>query len=195
MKIIVVSPEKNVKNEAAIVEALFLRGLTNFHLRKPDFTEEQVIIYLKQISPEFHNSIILHSHHHLSERYNVKGFHYTAKMRTLMPKLDNRLHNSTSFHELDELKHNKLPYTYVFLSPIFPSISKLGYEKQFPQDKVRKALDSTTIKVVALGGIDVDKLDEVKEMGFAGAAILGAIWNEPDPLAKFEFIKKKADAL
>ena len=35
-------------------------------------------------------------------------------------------------------------------------------------------------KVIALGGIDEENLLEVKDFGFGGAAILGALWNKFD---------------
>jgi hypothetical protein len=41
-------------------------------------------------------------------------------------------------------------------------------------------LDSLDKKVIALGGIDEENLLEVKDFGFGGAAILGALWNKFD---------------
>ena len=33
-------------------------------------------------------------------------------------------------------------------------------------------------KVMALGGIDLDNIAQVKDLGFGGAVILGDIWNK-----------------
>ena len=67
---------------------------------------------------------------------------------------------------------------YVFLSPIFDSISKRGYRSQFSLTELQKAAAEGIIdsKVVALGGITKDKLPLLQSLHFGGAAMLGAIW-------------------
>jgi thiamine-phosphate pyrophosphorylase len=72
-------------------------------------------------------------------------------------------------------------FDYVFLSPVFDSISKPGY---FRNDELGmmsdewKALVKT--KVIALGGIDASNIHKTKELGFDGAAVLGAVWGESE---------------
>ena len=45
---------------------------------------------------------------------------------------------------------------------------------------------------LALGGIEADKLAAVREAGFAGAAVLGAVWQSPDPVAAFRQLQALA---
>jgi thiamine monophosphate synthase len=35
---------------------------------------------------------------------------------------------SGSFHSWEEIRANRFPYTYVFISPVYDSISKAGYK-------------------------------------------------------------------
>lgn len=69
---------------------------------------------------------------------------------------------------------------YVFLSPIFDSISKSGYHSAFTLEVLQQAAAHNIIdeKVVALGGVTPDKVKWLRQIGFGGAAMLGAVWGE-----------------
>jgi thiamine monophosphate synthase len=47
--------------------------------------------------------------------------------------------------------------------------------------------------IIALGGIDEDKIALVRKIGFIGVAVLGAIWNSKNPVEKFIRIKAKCE--
>lgn len=95
------------------------------------------------------------------------------------------------FHSLKELENCKEKYDYAFLSPVFDSISKAGYESHMDLKEVEKVLKNREDKIIALGGIDEDKIDTVKALGFSGIALLGAIWKSDNPVEKFKQIKEK----
>lgn len=69
-------------------------------------------------------------------------------------------------------------YQYVFLSPLFPSISKEGYGSGFSLTALRDAARQGIIgeRVVALGGLSVETLPQIKDFPFGGAAVLGSLW-------------------
>jgi thiamine-phosphate pyrophosphorylase len=50
-------------------------------------------------------------------------------------------------------------------------------------------------KVIALGGINEDNIQLVKQAGFSGAAVLGAIWQADDPVTAFLNINAIVDQL
>ena len=102
------------------------------------------------------------------------------------------------------MKEHKKNCDYVFLSPVFDSISKLNYHANYTPEEIRKAHKAGIIdkKVIALGGIDTDNIRQVKNYGFGGAAILGALWNKFDTctdrdytqlIEHFKKLKKLAD--
>ena len=78
---------------------------------------------------------------------------------------------------------------YVFLSPIFDSISKEGYASAFTSESIREAAEKGIIdkRVIALGGVDENNLLQVKDFGFGGAAILGGLWNKFDPASDYNY--------
>ena len=74
---------------------------------------------------------------------------------------------------------------YLFLSPLFDSISKSGYRAAFTDGELRDAAARGLLgeRVVALGGIRPELLPRVRELGFGGAALLGAVWRDASPAA------------
>jgi len=102
------------------------------------------------------------------------------------------LHSSHfKFHALEELEACRENYDYAFLSPIFDSISKMGYQGKYSMSDLKVALRKMNKRIVALGGIDEDKIETVKEAGFSGIALLGAIWQCDKPVDKFKLIREK----
>ena len=68
---------------------------------------------------------------------------------------------------------------YVFLSPIFDSISKKGYKHSFFNKDLEEAGINGIIneRVVALGGVTPEYIPQLRAWNFGGAAFLGDIWN------------------
>jgi thiamine-phosphate pyrophosphorylase len=194
MKLIVISPERGT-DELELLEQLFQQGLEYFHLRKPAFDEKIFTEYLNAIPQKHHDKIIIHSHHHLADKFELKGIHYPERLRKEMQSYPGSFHLSTSIHRLEDLVTLDSVFQYVFLSPIFNSISKGGYNAAFDFEELRKTVMQNSKKVIALGGVNENNLNRAKEIGFAGVGILGAIWESKDPVGKFKLIKKKLDTI
>jgi thiamine-phosphate pyrophosphorylase len=82
-------------------------------------------------------------------------------------------------------------YEYAFLSPVFDSISKADYRGKYDLRELKVILRKKEEKIIALGGVDEDKIDALKDAGFAGIALLGAIWQSDEPIDKFRLVRKK----
>jgi thiamine-phosphate pyrophosphorylase len=69
---------------------------------------------------------------------------------------------------------------YLFLSPVFDSISKENYNSRFPESLLcdLKSKGIINEKVIALGGVNKHNISKVKDYGFGGAAVLGALWED-----------------
>nr|WP_295921429.1 thiamine phosphate synthase [uncultured Dyadobacter sp.] len=184
MDLIVISNPEKVAGEASIINDLFTEGLECLHLRKPGYSEEQLAALILSIAPEWRGRISLHQHHGLAERLGIRRLHFTeANLDTVPPQHLAALHDSgfvlsTSIHHPDRLRTLPGWFHYVFLSPVFDSVSKRGYQAALPVDF---KLDRSGFpgKVIALGGIEYGNLARVPDMGFDGAAVLGTIWQNP----------------
>lgn len=187
--LIVITSEKDIPNEAEQLNQLFASGLEVLHLRKPNWNSEEVRHRLTTIDEKYHNRIVLHQSIELVHEFDLKGIHLKEITRkALVNTLDGFVNAyksigltlSTSFHSVEELKNQGEKFDYVFLSPVFDSISKEGYEgKGFDVKDVSK-------KVIGLGGISSENINQLGELGYAGAAVLGTIWNSNDPVNTFK---------
>lgn len=104
---------------------------------------------------------------------------------------------STAFHELSDLNICWGQVDYALLSPIYPSLSKPGYGgAAFPDaDALAGALAGARCPVLALGGVTPERFAELAALGFAGAALLGCIWQAEDPLAAWDAARRAAEDL
>ena len=197
--LLVISPPEETTDEVSTLIRLFDAGLSLFHLRKPNWREAQLEEYLRAIPAEFHSRIVLHSHHVLARCYALHGLHLPARSRinwrpSLLPAGQSL---STSFHTSEAVQQHRRRYDYVMLSPIFDSISKAGYSSAFDLGSLPQALQQLqhrehyTPSVIALGGITAENVSTAQQAGFAGAAVLGAVWQASDPVAAFQAIKSK----
>ncbi len=179
MQIIVISHPEFLPDEAQLITALFEAGLQRFHLRKPDATEEEVEALLLKIPQQYYPHIVVHNHHALALRYPLRGVHLNARHPQVPKGYQGGV--SCSCHSLEEAARWKPTMDYVFLSPIFDSISKEGYHSAYTDDSLTQAAAKGIIdqKVIALGGITPQRIPYLHSKGFGGAAVLGTIWHAP----------------
>ena len=80
---------------------------------------------------------------------------------------------------MEEVEKYKAEYDYLFLSPIFDSISKVGYLSGFSERELLSASESGIIdkQVIALGGVTFERIHYLKMLNFGGVAMIGAIYN------------------
>lgn len=164
--------------EHQILNALFDEGLEYLHLRKPNTEPVYSERLLTLINKNYRKRIVVHDHFYLKNEYGLKGIHLNHRNLELPPKYKG--HISCSCHSVEEVTAHKKTCDYLFLSPIFNSISKDDYFAGFSQLTLRKLASRKVIdrKVMALGGVDLGNLEQVKDFGFGGAVVLGDIWNK-----------------
>ncbi|MEO8759791.1 MAG: thiamine phosphate synthase [Bacteroidia bacterium] len=132
----------------------------------------------------------MHSHYKLAKEFDLKGIHLTEKERK-SKRINSTLKIiSTSFHSTTEILKNRRKYEYVFLSPVFDSISKQGYKSNFSLEELKFFLKRKK-NIIALGGINAENIESVKQKGFAGAAILGSIWETKNPAKSYNELALK----
>jgi thiamine-phosphate pyrophosphorylase len=187
-----------LQGEAEVMVNLFEHGLSCLHIRKPQSDFNELKNLLEQIPSHFHSRLVLHQHHAMCEKYNLKGLHFTEKNRleltkhhlSELRKKNPGLTFSTSFHDLFQMRESCTPFDYAFFGPVFNSISKQNYRSRTDIKDIGHTLlllksAGTTCRIVALGGITVNKLPVLKKSGFDGIGVLGAIWESHDPLKEF----------
>lgn len=168
---IAITPEKPVADEAAkIAHLLTGGGFQRVHLRHPGADANEIATILRDVPSALLHRISVHSCNAQPDHRHT-GLHLSSTDTSALPT-EGLL--SKSCHSLDEIIALGGQYDYMFLSPIFDSLSKEGYKSNFTLDARLK--DAVSLhQVIALGGINSQNLYTVKRAGFAGAAMLGAI--------------------
>ncbi|MNJ85542.1 Thiamine-phosphate synthase [compost metagenome] len=191
--LIVISDSDFKPGETTIVNELFRAGLDLFHIRKYEAGEEELKAFIEAVDPEYRERLVLNHHHDLGLSLGLKRVHYSERDRktweeTNWTEINPETVYSTSVHSMEE--YNELPehFSYAFLSPVFDSISKPGYEaKSFDFSKKKER----ATKLIGLGGIQSENTAEAIQLGFDGVALLGAIWKSENPVDSMKEVKSE----
>jgi len=189
---IVITNPIPIAYETNTIHSLFAEGLKLLHIRKPDFSEEKMKAFLREIGLEYKNRLVLHQHHSLAEAFGINRIHFTEKMRneTSKEKLkfwkEKSFHLSTSIHKMEDFNFLENVFEYAFLSPVFPSISKENYLPKYDFPVEIKKRSNFTTRLVALGGISSENIHQALTLGFDDVALLGTIWNSDKPIENFK---------
>ncbi len=172
---LVITSPSFIPDEASFLHRLFVHGVDIVHLRKPGATAEECARLLDDLTSDDRRRIVIHDFFELAEPYGLKGIHLNARRSTVPDGYEG--HVSRSCHSLEEVKRYKDACDYVFLSPIFDSVSKQGYASAFTDNVLKQASKDGIIdnKVVALGGVTPDKINYLRQLNFGGAAMLGCV--------------------
>ncbi len=179
-KLIVITTPYFFRGEGEILSNLFREGMGCLHLRKPDCSRSALEKLILEIPSQYYSRIVLHDQFGLvanGNPYHFKGIHLNRRNNTIPNGFSGSI--SCSCHSLQEISENA-KFDYRFLSPIFQSISKQGYGNGFPLDILWQASKTGLIneKVIALGGIDISTIPQLKDIVFGGVAVLGALWGQ-----------------
>ncbi|MDR1274502.1 MAG: thiamine phosphate synthase, partial [Odoribacteraceae bacterium] len=177
--IIVITAPRATPGEVAACNALFEQGLQVLHLRKPGAPREEYEAFIRRRLPAYRRRIVVHDHFELVEHHGLKGIHANAQQAAGLT--GDFAHVSLSCHSPGEIEAtDALPFVpaYLFLSPVFDSISKPGYAAAaFDERRLRAALAGR--RVIALGGVTAANLPACRRAGYAGGALLGHLWEKP----------------
>lgn len=176
MEWIVITSPGFLQGEADFIDRLFNHGLDRLHLRKPGADIGECRRLLDGISREWLPRIVVHDNFGLCREYGLGGVHLNGRNPMAPPNHEGSV--SRSCHSLEEISRYKGECDYLTLSPIFNSISKQGYMAAFEPEQLAAARDSGLIdsRVMALGGVTLENIPRVRELGFGGVAILGDVW-------------------
>jgi thiamine-phosphate pyrophosphorylase len=200
MKLVVITQSQKSDTEIANIKKMFEAGLETLHVRKNRFSTKELDAYIKEIPAHFHNRIIIHSHHKLALKYDLKGFHFTSTHLQHKFKLwwntrmiylrEPHLTKSISYKRIEELyREQKVKTDYCFLGTIFHNVSGELYSGFYPET-IKAAIDKSGKKIIARGGVNEKSIELAYQLGFYGVALYGHLWKSTDPFAKYiEFLR------
>lgn len=170
---ILITAENFIPNESELLQKSLNLGINYIHIRKPQATTQDVEALIKTLPPLIYPQLCIHYFPQLAIKYQLGGIHLNSRNTEISANFQGRIsYSAHSFEELENL-WNKIDYA--FLSPIYNSISKQGYQSKFSNKDLQKHQNLLS-KAIALGGVRPECQQELAQMGFAGMAYLGYVW-------------------
>ena len=140
---------------------------------------------LRELTDRHKAKLIIHTQADIAKAVGADGLHLASSDLAEIPSVREWLNSpemiiSASCHNEIELGFAKrFGADYAFLSPVFPTQSHPG-EPHLGIEKFREITDTTSLPVIALGGINADNRNKLK--GF-GIAVIGTVLDADDPKA------------
>lgn len=172
-----------------MVRRLFDAGLSRLHVQvRKDWSRPQYEQFLAAIPQPFWSRIVLGEEPELVESHALGGFqmHPGERIPRRWPKT---AAVSVKCHDYDELRNTDKQCSYVFLTPVFESVSKRDHRPQRTLREyeviVQRWKAEGGAPIHALGGITPKNAARARELGFDGIAFIGSVWKQPDPVRAF----------
>jgi thiamine-phosphate pyrophosphorylase len=105
----------------------------------------------------------------------------TAVARSILPaaRLVGR-----STHTIEGARHAaRGGADFVTFGPVYDTASKRGHGSPQGVERLREVCAAVPVPVFAIGGVTVDRIAECLQAGARGVAMIGAVWDDPDPAA------------
>lgn len=180
-KLIVITSRKIIKQSLeSFVKEILESGCKAVLLREKDLIEKEYEELLKKILPifkDYNAYLIVHKFINIAAKYylplHLTGDQSISNAREILGK---EAIIGKSCHSFEEaLNAEKQGASYVFLGPVFDSISKEGYKSRISLDYLEKACKNLNIPVYAIGGIEPSNVKLCLNAGCHGVAVLGYV--------------------
>lgn len=203
MKLILLTCPEFFVEEDKILTTLFEEGLDILHLRKPNSEPVFCERLLSLMPEENRRRVVVHDHFYLCDEFGLMGIHLSKRHPEAPASYTGPI--TRTCYDLESVVEQKPRSEYVLLRNIFDSISESENKASFTADELLSAARQGIIdrKVVAEGGVSLDNIEKVRELGFGGVAIRGDLWNHFDVhsqqdykelIAHFRKLRKAASA-
>ena len=164
------------------VEDALKGGIKVIQLREKDLPTRKLLKmaqWMRDITKEYGAKLFINDRVDIALSVEADGVHlgqnsipaYAARKIS-----EEKLLIGVSTHGIDEaIEAEKGGADFITLGPIYETPSKLKYGNPIGIDTLRKVKSKISIPVLAIGGINLDKVLEVMEAGADGIALISAI--------------------
>lgn len=180
MKLAIMTKSTFFVEEDKILATLFEAGLDNLHLYKPDSSPIYSERLLSLLPDNYYDKITVHGHYYLKDEYRLAGIHLDTPSDQLPLGYKGRVGRTCKDIEL--LKEVKKKSDYVFLGNVFNSLSDSSQHSNLNMNDLEQAGRRGLIdkKVFAIGGVSIDNISLLRDLGFGGVVICGDLWSKFD---------------
>lgn len=181
-QLIGITPEGLSEAQWAIVPDLFAAGLSYLYVRQMASEQVRQQLMAERLKP-FQDKLLVP----FAMTAGEFGRHWKEADRPAAFPAERAF--STSVHTLADWPTLAGRVELVYYSPVFASVSKPGYGPAQPLNDVARQIElhrqrqPNLPRLIGLGGVQPNTIRQVQDAGFDGAAVLGTLWQSPDPVA------------
>ncbi len=195
MNLVLITSSHKSDTEAEMVTKMFEAGLKTLHLRKPKLSTKHFTAFIQSIPTHFHDRIIIHSHHDLIFKFNLKGVHFTGihlsrklKKWWFLRRLrlsGKKITNTRGYRKLSEVYNKEeMAFDYILIGTIFNTLNNELYSGYYEQG-LKAAMKIPGKTFLARGGMNEITIEKAYNLGFSGVALSNVIWKAENPFQKF----------
>lgn len=176
MKLVIMTSPTYFVEEDKILETLFEEGMETLHLNKPDSSPVYAERLLSLLPEEYHKKIVVHDNYYLKNEYGLAGIHLDHADAEAPKGYRGKV--SLTCQSIKQLKAAKKHSKYVFLRNVFDSMPDADGETMLNYDQLKEASRQGLIDkhVYALGGVRLENIKMLRELGFGGAVVCNDLW-------------------
>ena len=161
-------------------------GVRAFQLREKDLSPKELLavaLELKPIIKKYDAKLFINDRADIAEIAGADGVQLTE---TSMPagevkdKFPNLIVGVSTHAKEGALLAEAEGADFITFSPIYETPSKTSYGPPQGLDKLRQVTQSVRLPVLALGGINLNRVPECLEHGAIGVSVISDIWDSKD---------------
>lgn len=170
--------ETSLQRELHVILTAFDAGLQTLLLRKPGWPEHAYARWLSFLPENYRQHVMVSSFPALVESFGLKGLHLSEDARRQIAPYEIRKLRETGkwvSASIHDDAADTSGFDFALQGPVFDSLSKPGH--------AARPFRHIPSNAIALGGVQEENVRQVREMGYCGAAVLGAAWQQPEKAA------------
>jgi thiamine-phosphate pyrophosphorylase len=178
---------------AATVSAAVGAGVSIVQLRDDHATDDELVALGRELMTVLHGTgvpLIVNDRVHLVDAIGADGAHVgqsdlgVGQARALLgPAAYLGLSVQTTEHVVATRGHADTAVDYLGVGPVWGTATKLDAAEPGGLERLREIVSASTWPCVAIGGISLGRMAQVRGAGAAGAAVVSAICGQPDVAA------------
>lgn len=157
-------------------------GVKAVQLREKDLNTRELLelaYKMRELTKKYHAKLFINDRIDIALAIGADGVHIGQKgipAHAVRKIVQEKLRIGVSTHSLEEaLEAERDGADFITLGPIYETPSKLKYGKPIGVDTLRRVKSAVSIPVFGIGGIKLDRVQEVMEAGADGVALISAI--------------------
>jgi thiamine-phosphate pyrophosphorylase len=168
-----------------VVAAALAGGCRWISLREKDLLQDEQVAWAEKLLPLAHRfGARLTVHGDIAAATILDGLHLPegGDARAARDRLGPEKLIGLSVHTPKQAAEaDTAALDYLIAGPVYESASKPGYGPALGAAGLAEFVRSTSLPIIAIGGIDAANIAEVMEVGTAGVAVMGGVMRAFDP--------------